>query len=355
MFKNHGPGGCCCCECWKDSAFTNWEVVSGSWIAGVTSSDNAVLASNRQSDPLQLLFASVSPPKTGDEVRVGFRNTAGDQVYVEGIWASANTIGLTAYEHPNGGSRSSLGTIATFTATQWNVLVLFDDDYNRFSVWKRPTSGVWYALVSKYLTTLSVDRGFVGTGNIDQATTFALSYDMNCFCRYCKGIGASGSSGGIHLAPTEFEISVSGLADDPTYPNLWTTFNDDWVLAHEPYTTQLPTAEPISIWGSVGLFQCYWTREVVGIIPYGAGSLFLYVDYDSATDISTVSFRLFFRWSAFYGGGTSEYRWSRDISGRIDARTLDLSGSDKLTATDLVYISNAIAQPSVGIEIVASP
>lgn len=330
------PAKCCCCPCWDDKNLSNWAVVAEDWTGTTTratSDADAVIASDRRAT-FQVLTAAcgLTSHQTGDAVRFGFRNTAGDAVYVEAV-VQTNTayVTWTAYNHPVGESRTVLWNGPTVYGVL-GIRLLYDENYedfyyggtgNRFTVFQTygTTGSEQYGVCQKLTTDLTLDTAFVGTGTLDAGTTatFRLDSHYNCMCRYCTGVGATGSSGGVHLGPSEFELTIAGVTgSDADYVNVAS------VDVYEPRNTLFQGIFFPFAGGNNPAWNCYWGWRNPNQNGFNQYANSVDVSYSEASDQTTVNV-----WTSgrtTFGGPpfTAMAKWQHVYSGRIDARSIDL-------------------------------
>lgn len=358
--RKHQPGSPCCC--FFDSSFyiQAWTTLAGTWTSGYrTESQYAIRVSPRRSIPLQVLNVLVSggtvPQQAyAADVRAGFRNADGDQVYVERTAAGANWQEIV-YEQASGGSPVVIIPAITYSPDGglWGPQLLFDSDYSRFSLW------IQYRSVYKVATTKQYDRAFIGTGALTAGdyASFGLHAHYNCLCRYCGKntdiTPTKETKGGIDFGPTEFELTVSDLGyytDDG-----WGTYVDCDVVAY--YQRKIASATEYSIPFTVPDWLCVWYNQETrqpGVlrrfvwIAYGtvaAGYTSVYVTISVLNTPLNVS-----------PTGERYATWRKDLPGKIDARTLSLTGANAFTVADLIASTfPANSMDDKKIELVASP
>lgn len=389
MLKHHGPGGCCCCECWYDAqphGDDPWIVRAGTWqpIMLDTVSDNAIRVANRTSAVMQVANFQVQWSGIDENVlRVGFTNDDEDYIYIERTYdAGIQKCRESIYLHEHGSTRVLLQQSDPYgyTGQPWLPSILIDNDYNRFAVrqgehYREPdTYGTWYKeqfYGSYYYGDITFDRAFVGTGTLaTPLARFALLSHYNCICHYCTGIRVSAnliptttSQGGIDLGPLEFEISMSGVSGA-----LANYVNEDVVAV---YNMQADSAVPVynpktgswnmdyyTIDPADGAWRCWWRYCWYDLQDY-ANQVWVhkYVFFEYGT-IETGKTSVYFRLHIQAEGHTVTANFRREITGRIDARTLDLSGVNAFTVADLIDETDPDSQldfTNVVIEIVAAP
>jgi len=269
------------------------------------------------------------------------------------------------YEQASGGSPIVIDAGITYAPTGqlWNPQLLLDNDYNRLSVWSYYTAigsqCNQYRGVYKCDTTKAYDRAFIGTGALTAGNyaSFGLRANYNCLCRYC-GYNADytptkGTKGGIDFGPTEFELTVSDLGGYPD--DGWGTYIDCDVVAYyereiasaTTYSRPFTTPDWLCVWFNAETRTPGCLRRFVWI-AYGtvlAGYTSVYVTISVLNTPLNVS-----------PTGERYATWRKDIPGKIDARTLSLTGANAFTVADLIASTfPANSMDDKKIELVASP
>lgn len=369
MLKQHGPGGCCCCECWYDAqphGDDPWIVRAGTWqpIMLDTVSDNAIRVANRTSAVMQVANFQVQWSGIDENVlRVGFTNDDEDYIYIERTYdAGIQKCRESIYLHEHGSTRVLLqqSDPYSFTGLPWLPSILIDNDYNRFAArqgenYRTPdTWGTWY---KEHYGDITFDRAFVGTGTLaTPLARFALLSHYNCICHYCTGIRSSAyliptttSQGGIDLGPLEFEISMSGVSGA-----LANYVNEDVVAVYNMQADKQYN-DSYTIDSADGAWRCWWRYYFQDYANHVWVRNFVFFEYGT---IETGKTSVYFRLHIQAEGHTVTANFRREITGRIDARTLDLSGVNAFTVADLIDETDPDSQldfTNVVIEIVAAP
>lgn len=356
MHKKFQVGCPCCCSCWDDKTFTNWAADVGSWTGTTTratTSADAILSSDRRAS-FQVLSASCefTSHQATDAVRFGFRNAAGDQVYVEAVvQANTNYVTWTGYKQPAGESRTSIWTGPTsFTRGTAAIRILLDDDNDRFTVFliKGTTGADQFGVCAKLTTDLVFDTAFAGTGVCDSGTTatFTLGDHYNCLCHYCMGIGASeGETGGINFAPSEFELGIAGVTgSESTYINVSS------VDVYEPRAAVFGggVTGPFA-GGTFPDWKCYWGWRNPTLNPPTQYGNAVEISYNAGDNETTVAVKSNSRSTVGDPVFSLRLQWHRVFSGKLDARTVDIT----LDSDDLTYDPGNIAG-SATVTLVAS-
>lgn len=275
------PAKCCCdCDCILSSNFDDWIETAGDWtittgasFEATTGDSDAELTSDVSHSGWQTARLVIRQRKVGEWVRFGFRDASGDdRVYIR--WKvtkpAANYVhDIEIVEVDDGGPPTTLATINRVGGISSGEMartyqIWYDPDHLIFELMY--AGATWTGPVRETISAV-VDRPFVATETVSDTVDFEVS--TNAYALYRKCLYRSGTPVSKHTdrAPTEFEVTLSGVTAGSDMNGAdFGVWNDTFVLRYveASHTYYFSAATPYSgISLTLTVYYDYPTKKIV--------------------------------------------------------------------------------------------